>query len=155
MYLALSILLQWSFSLPSCEDVKPFAILDTLHYKLEITRSDKDEVFCKGKAEVHFYDIRGREEEAYFCLKPKENEVTICKKDGIEVQFVPHVLWRKWQEGSRYDYNFHAYILKEKEPGFSDIFSRVLLKEATNNIILEGAYRKQEMFHVRMEIEKH
>ena len=136
-----------------CSNVKPFIPNGQQIIKIAVSRftwSQGEQVFeevCNSSSTIKWYDVRGREEEAYYCLKPEPNEVGTCKtmigSEPAEIEIVPASWIRTWQPNSRREYRFHAYIIKEANPNFYyDIFSRSLTENLiSENIIIEGALK--------------
>lgn len=154
-----------------CSAVKPFAPSGQQNVKITISRyvwtqgsADYEDV-CSLSASINWYDVRHREEEAYYCLKPLATEVVICKTqlDGqdAEIEVLPASWIRDWSNGSAREYRFHSYVVKKNDPGYYyDIFSRSLSADLTSqNIIIEGSLKTgssnpKDGFWVRVEFQK-
>lgn len=125
----------------------------------------KEDRICEGNTLITVYDVKHREQEAHDCLKPNPIEIKSCKTrlNGKEaqIQVVPAIWLRNWQNTVKRGYRFHSYVVtKEETNKFYDIFSRSLQDDlASQNLILEGAFRTgskdpQDGYHVRVDFQK-
>jgi hypothetical protein len=154
-----------------CSKVRPFAAGGSQKVSITVSKfawSDGVETerqICQSSTKLDWYDVRGREEEAYYCLKPGAKEVIVCKTtlngDEAEVQIVPASWIRNWEKKDIREYRFHAYVLKEKEPDyFYDIFARSLQDSLkAKHTIVEGALKTgpgnpEDGFWLRAEFQK-
>ena len=102
---------------------------------------------CSKSTTVRWFDVRGREEEAYWCLKPLPSEVLECETSLAGDPAVLHVLPASWVRrgslGDLREFRFHAYVQKKTDPGFYvDIFSRGLTFDLwPKPMIIEGSLR--------------
>jgi hypothetical protein len=133
-----------------CSKEAPFAEVGRVKVGIELARfsqSDKDsnEDSCSGEVIISAFDVRGRENSAYYCLKPAPGEMLSCKSaiNGVVawVNVVPAVWIRSSKGASLTEVRFHAYVQENARPdAYIDIFSRTLSEAfPRNKIILEGA----------------
>ena len=127
-------------------------------------QSDYKDV-CSLSKSVRWFDVRGREEEAYYCLKPLSSEIAICDTelngDPAEIEVVAASWVRNWKPSSVREYRFHAYIVKKADSEFYlDLFSRNLSfnLDPENNII-EGSLKTgpsnpKDGYWIRVEFQK-
>jgi hypothetical protein len=155
----------------NCSAVKPFipggiqnvtATVSKFSWKEGL---NSDEQICHVSTQFHWYDVRGREEEAYYCLKPDATEVISCNTlfNGEEavVQLVPASWIRTWGSSDAREYRFHAYIVKVKKPDyFYDVFARSLQESLKiESITVEGSLKTgpanpDDGFWIRAEFQK-
>lgn len=133
-----------------CSTVIPFNPSGHQAAKITVSKFKWDqgipsyEDVCSKSVMINWFDVRGREEEAYYCLKPNISEVVNCNTtlgdDAAEVDVLPASWVRISGSSTLREYRFHAYVIKEKDPQFYyDIFSRSLLSDlSTQNVIVEG-----------------
>lgn len=103
-----------------------------------------EEICSVGKS-IPIYDVRGREEEAYYCLKPLESQIASCMTQYLGEDAVMIVSPASWigqfdSEDLR-SYRFHTYVYPSRNPSdYLDIFARTLTPRLENqSIILEGS----------------
>lgn len=153
-----------------CRGVRPFFPQGQMRAAVSVSRLywnqgvPSEEAVCRGFVQVSSYDVRGREEDAFDCLQPKEAEIVVCNTqiDGApaKVQVVPATWIRNWTPSSVREYRFHAYIQKVKEPGFYyDVFARSLsFQIMPQSTVVEGALKTgpanaQDGYFVRVSFE--
>ena len=136
-----------------CTTIKPFTPGGTHTVKVDVSKlkwsegEPKYEHICTQSVTVNWFDVRGREKDAYYCLKPKPQEVITCPTllDGAsaKVYILPASWVRTWTYGPVRSYRFHAYVVKDDDPNyFFDVFSRSLSFElAPQKIIIEGSLK--------------
>lgn len=136
-----------------CGPVAPFDSKGQLSIRVSVSKLKWDQSFlvnedvCVESVKLNWFDVRNREEEAYYCLKPEPQEVLTCKTtlaDGdAEVAIVPASWIRAWSPNPVREYRFHAYVVKKSDPQFYyDIFSRSLLPDlSSQDVIVEGSLR--------------
>ena len=154
-----------------CSAVAPFIPSGQQAVKVTVAKFKWDqgnpiyEDVCSESVTIDWFDVQGREEEAYYCLKPKLNEVAICKttlgNEIAEVDVIPASWIRTGEHNPVREYRFHAYVVKENDPQFYyDIFSRSLLPDlSSQDLILEGSLRTgpsnpDDGFWIRAEFSK-
>lgn len=143
---------------PDCSVVAPFTPIDSQVVAIDIARfywttdaagnpvNDVEDV-CSKDVVVPGYDIRGRENDAYYCLTQPMTSVAVCDTtwngEPAVVGVRPASWIRQWTGGDRRDFHFHAFVSKESRPeSYIDLFSRTLTKElGPQSIILEGAMK--------------
>ena len=137
-----------------CSKIKPFSPNGAQRVELAVSRyywtkeghSDWEDL-CKGSLKIASYDIRGREEEAYYCLKPAATEILLCKTilngDAAEIAVVPATSIQNSKHGDIRTYRFHSYVYKVSNPDyFYDIYSRSSSANLSlQNITVEGALK--------------
>lgn len=154
-----------------CSTVKPFKQIGSQKAHVTVVRifwatsgQDQEDV-CSGDLVVSAYNVRGREDDAYYCLKPKESEVLTCKTllDGTPatISVIPATWIRNWKLSDVREYRFHSYINKNDTPDFFlDVFSRVLQsKLSAQSLIIEGALKtgpsnRNDGYFIRAEFRK-
>lgn len=158
----------WAYD---CSKSQPFPPMGEQTVKVTVSKFSWDhgqsnyEDVCSTTLSINSYDVRGREEEAYYCLKPSVAEIVICKtqinNESAEVEILPASWIRTWQISDMREYRFHAYVVKDNDPDFYyDIFSRVLsLDLKPQNLILEGSLKTGpsnpgDGFWIRTEFQK-
>lgn len=136
-----------------CSAVGPFIPIGQQEVKATISKfrwEQENPIYedvCIQSTKVSLFDVRGREEEAYNCLKPDPIEVITCKctleSNAAQIKVIPASWIRTWQPNPLREYRFHAYVVKEADSKFYyDIFARSLSTElASQNIILEGSLK--------------
>lgn len=159
----LSILVAPALAQFDCADSKPFKIVDTQKAHVEIARffwtdqagqkiEDAEEI-CSMTVSIPTYDIRGREEEAYWCLKGSSDQVVSCPMmmDGEKAQvFVLAAVWIRHLATTGTDLrdsHFHAYVVSEAAPTVfrQDVFARAQLEELKPvPLRLDGAHKNGE-----------
>lgn len=103
------------------------------------------EDICSVQRALPIYDVRGRENDAYYCLKPLESQIATCTTqyggETAMVSVVPASWIRTFDNQDLRSFNFHAYIQPAGNPsGYLDIFARTLTSHLENqNIIIEGS----------------
>jgi hypothetical protein len=133
-----------------CSKEEPFVTIGRLKVDLELARFSGSEQYsndngCKKDVIVTAFDVRGREEAAYYCLKPEPAEVVTCEselnKTPAWFTAVPVVWVRNSKGESLTEIRFHAYVQEKANPdAYIDIFSRTLSEIfPRKRIILEGA----------------
>lgn len=154
-----------------CSTVKPFKSDGLLTVRVTVSRfiwkdgELVDEDVCHGDLKIPSYDVRGREDDAFYCLQPKSNEFLSCQtrigRDPAELTVVPATWIRKWTPKEAREYRFHAYVVKKQDPSFYyDVFSRALLNHLDiQSTLVEGAlktgpHNKSDGFFVRTEFQK-
>lgn len=154
-----------------CSAVKPFKKIGSQKAHITVARflwtanGQSEEDVCKGDVTVSAYDVRGREDDAFYCLVPKESEVLTCKtlmdSESSTISVVPASWIRSWKPKDVREYRFHAYINKNNKPDFYlDVFSRLLQdKISPQNLIVEGAIKtgpgnRTDGYFVRVEFKK-
>ena len=106
---------------------------------------------CKKIVQVPLFDVQGREDAAYYCLKPKESEIVSCPTylatEMATITVVPASWIRTWNKSSFREYRFHAYAQKNNIPDFYlDIFSRTLTQKLSpQSTIIEGSFASGPM----------
>lgn len=154
-----------------CRGVRPFFPQGQMRATVTINRLywnqqgvPSEEAVCRGFVQVSSYDVRGREEEAFYCLQPKESEIVVCNTqlDGAlaQIQVVPATWVRNWTPSSVREYRFHAYVQKVQNPGFYyDVFARSMsFQIMPQNTVIEGALKTgpanvQDGYYVRVNFE--
>ncbi len=136
-----------------CSGVKPFKPSGNIKVNAYVSKFvwqngiPNYEDICVVSNKIYWYDVRGREEAAYYCLKPPTEQILICKTEfenvEAEIRIYPASWIRNWMPSPVREYRFHAYITKTKDPNFYyDIFSRVLSdKLKLKSTALEGSLR--------------
>lgn len=154
-----------------CSAVKPFRKAGSQKVHVSVARLfwvgsvQHDEDVCSVELKVDAYDVRGREDEAYDCLKPRDSEIVSCQStldgEAAEITVVPASWLRTWKPQDRREYRFHSYVVKTANPKFYlDIFSRSLSsKLSPQSLILEGALKTgpgntRDGFYVRAEFKR-
>lgn len=136
-----------------CKNTKPFSSAGNYKVKVSVSRfewikgKNIELVVCTSFKGLNWFNVQAREDEAFYCLKPNASEVSTCKVklngDEAEIQVVPALWIRNWKLQIAQEHRFHAFVVKNKKPGyFYDIFSRSLsfdLKPKT--LTLEGAMK--------------
>ena len=143
-----------------CTKVKPFPELGEQQARIEVARFfwtsvglqliENSEDICHQNLKVRAYDIRGREEEAFWCLKPAASQTVVCDLsfNQIESQVVviPAIWIRKTPGGEVYrDTHFHAFIAKKSASDryAFDLFARAQSPDLNPaNLILEAAHKE-------------
>ncbi|HRO66183.1 MAG TPA: hypothetical protein PL182_01315 [Pseudobdellovibrionaceae bacterium] len=155
----------------NCSTVKPFKPDGFLNVHMTVSRfvwkdgEQVEEDICQGDVKIPSYDVRGREDDAFYCLHPKSGEFMSCRtkidRDAAEVTVIPATWVRKWNPKDAREYRFHAYVGKTKDPKFYyDVFSRTLLNRLEiQNVVVEGALKvgprnKSDGFFIRAEFQK-
>jgi hypothetical protein len=151
-----------------CSSIAPFHPSGQQTVRVTVVRMawDKgtptDEEVCSKSTTIRWFDVRGREEEAYYCLKPNAEEIIFCEtslaSEPAEIAVIPASWIRTWQPQPVREYRFHAYILKKRDPQFYyDVFSRALVQSlSSQDLVVEGALRTgpsnpDDGFWVRLE----
>lgn len=104
---------------------------------------------CHEMRTVRWFDIRGREEEAYYCLLPTTEEFVACPTEiagqAARIEVFPASMIRTWHPEPARDYHFHAYVVREGAQDFDiDIFSRALsFRLEPDRQIIEGSLRSR------------
>lgn len=136
-----------------CSSAKPFVAKGSQKVAVTVSKiswkngANTDEQICESSTNVRWFDVRGREEEAYYCLKPTPQEVITCKTklngDEAEIEVVPASWIRTWKPSAVREYRFHAYVVKVKTPDYLyDVFSRSLQDSLeSKNLIIEGSLK--------------
>ena len=136
-----------------CLGVKPFSPIATQKIQATVARfywlggKQENEDVCTASISINAYDVRGREEDAYFCLKPNESQIIKCKTklngDDAEITIVPASWIRTWKPAAVREYRFHAYIGKIKDSNvYLDLFSRTLSFNLNGErSVIEGALK--------------
>lgn len=104
----------------------------------------KDEEICQRTAVIETYDVRGRAEEAYYCLRPQVLTCqTVLNGAAAEISLLPAVWVRDWQPDPLREHRFHAYVQGSSAPEtYYDVFSRALSADLNPQpLILEGSIR--------------
>jgi hypothetical protein len=120
---------------------------------------------CVGSTSINWFDVRGREEEAYYCLKPAKSEIMVCKTklggDSAKIDIISSSWIRDWKSEPIREYRFHAYVTKMNNPGFYyDIFSRALsFILDPQPLVVEGSLRTgpsnpEDGFWIRLDFKK-
>lgn len=124
-----------------CENVPPFTPMEQMNIKISLTRFfwemedgklvEKTQQVCEREGTVSAYDIRGREEEAFYCLKALDPETFMCatiyKQRYAFAITVPASWIRKTNEGDRREFRFHTYVVPDgNHEAYLDIFGRTL-----------------------------
>ena len=141
-----------------CSKVKPF--VPTGHQAAQIsiahffwdnssgTEVQSEENLCSLQTTVYSYDIRGRENEAYWCLKPKSEEVVSCPLafDGIpsQVVVIPSIWIHTVNGVDLRGYQFHSYIFKQSDQSMflHDVYSRSQVTNlSTARVSLDAGYQ--------------
>jgi hypothetical protein len=136
-----------------CSSIRPFVPGGQLTAKVSVSKfswnngqPDYQDV-CSVSKSVRWFDVRGREEDAYYCLKPLPAEVATCDTeldgDPAQVEVITASWVREWQPTPVREYRFHAYVVKKSDPGFYlDVFSRNLSGNLDpENIVIEGSLK--------------
>ena len=103
-----------------------------------------DDLICESGIDVPVYDIRGRERDAYYCLKPLKEEILQCKTqmkgEDAEITIVPGIRIRLDQNKVSWkSHYFHAYVYSESK-FLLDLFSRQLTQNLKSDpVIIEGS----------------
>ena len=136
-----------------CSQVKPFAPNGAIKANVTISKftwkdsHHVDENICSGSINIPSYDVRGREDDAFYCLQPKPSELLSCKTkislDDAEITIIPATWVRHWKPKDVREYRFHAYVVKTSNSDFYyDVFSRSLSEKISlKNLVLEGAIK--------------
>lgn len=154
--LALILFLSVSALAYDCSSVQPFHPISTQYVRIFTARfywrtdggveREENEDICSGEVTVPVFDVRGREEEAYYCLKPFPTQVLMCPtvRDGqpVEIVVVPASWIRNWTSAPARDFRFHAYVESPTDPKYLDVFSRTLSFDLTDqHLLVEGAIK--------------
>lgn len=158
-----------------CQNVPPFTPLESQSVKISVGRfywSIEDgtpienvEDVCTKRGAVFAYDVRGRETDAYYCLKPQTHEVFSCPTtlngQAAEIAVLPATWIRTWNPSDVREYRFHAYVMDVNHPDiYLDVFSRTLSFDlAKGSVITEGAIKNgpgdaKDGFFIRVEFQK-
>lgn len=154
-----------------CATVQPFKSIGSQKVHVSVMRlfwtadGQEQEDVCSGDVTVSAFDVRGREDDAYYCLKPAASSILGCSTtlDGekAEVSIVPASWIRSWKPKAVREYRLHTYVVKAASPDFYiDVFSRSLTtKLKAQNLIVEGALRtgpanQGDGYFVRAEFKK-
>ncbi len=133
-----------------CSKIKPFIFLENQKVTVAVTKiswlegKQEFEDICEGKTEFEAFDVRGREEDAFNCLKAKP---IICKttlNGNTATVAVVSASWiRSWKPLPVRDYHFHAYISQDKDLDYNfDLFARQLTEKlVAQHFILESALK--------------
>lgn len=153
VFLTLVVIFSFRAFAYDCSSIKPFLPKGSQRVVVTVSKFswkngvNIDEQMCQSSILLRWYDVRGREEDAYYCLKPNPLEVITCKTslngDDAEVQVVPASWIRGWKPRTVREYRFHAYFVKTKKPDyFYDIFARSLQDNLkTRNVVVEGSLK--------------
>lgn len=158
-----------------CQNVPPFTPLEQQSVKISVGRFywsvengvpiENVEDVCSKTGSISAYDVRGRETDAYYCLKPQTREVFSCATtlngQAAEIAVLPAAWIRNWSPSDVREYRFHAYVMDVSHPDiYLDVFSRTLsLNLAKDSIITEGAIKSgpgdsKDGFFIRVEFQK-
>lgn len=154
-----------------CSNLKPFKKIDSQRVHISVSRffwtadEEGQEDLCAGDLDISVYDVRGREEDAYYCLHPKESEVFTCKTilngEDAAMFIVPASWMRRWKPKDMREYRFHSYVVKTNDSNFYfDIFSRSLsTRLSSQNLMIEGAIKtgpgnRSDGYFVRAEFKR-
>jgi len=176
------IILFFAFSFASigraydCSKFKEFTPIEYQNAKITVahfywkqnadgTREEVDEEVCATKQllKIPVLDIRGREEEWFYC---HDNQPTVsCKSQfqGVEasIEVKPAIVIRSWQKSSARDSHVHAYVIPGNDPKkYFDLFARNISPVLTpQKLVMEaaGGGRGEESgvdsFYVRVDLE--
>lgn len=126
-----------------CSRSKPFEEFEQQSVSIKIDRFywmeenlqkvEKTEAVCETTKpfEIGAYDIRGREEEWYYCFYQKQRPSLVCDttflKKPAQIVVRPAVVVRKYSEKSVRDIHAHIFLLPEKNiEKYFDTFIRSL-----------------------------
>jgi hypothetical protein len=155
-----------------CSTEPPFQSLGSVKARVSLahwyratgSQNKSEEDVCTKDITLSIFDVRGREESAYYCLKPFPEEVVVCETtlndSPAEFAIVPAIWQRTARNRTLIETRFHAYVQDKKNPqAYLDIFSRSLNPPPLpEEIILEGSLRSgsasplADDYWVRMEI---
>jgi len=134
-----------------CARELPFATVGFFRAEVSVVRllwtddgaTQTEEEVCTQSLSVDAYDVRGREEAAYWCLKPQDvaNCSTEMNGDPASVTVAPAIWTRKGKDSPLTELRFHGYAQSDSNPSdYLDIFSRTLFEVLPDSaVILEGA----------------
>ncbi len=111
------------------------------------SQSRSEEEVCVREISLSTFDVRGREEAAYYCLKSFPEELVVCNtalnNSPAEFVVVPAVWQRMVRNRTLIETRFHAYVQDKLKPqNWLDIFSRSLVAPPlSDEVILEGSIR--------------
>jgi hypothetical protein len=151
-----------------CAPTAPFIPQGKLAAKISVARSygshgsPNFEDICKIPLLLDWYDVSGREEEAYYCLKPKASEVAQCDTElsglAATISVVPSSWIRGWEGGQMREFRFHAYVQSKKDPtSYLDLFGRNLsgnlneLSSIIDGSVKTGPGNPSDGFWIRVE----
>lgn len=129
------------------------------------TREEVIEDVCATQvpAEVPILDIRGREEEWFYCsTTPSTLECsTTYQNVQAKIEIKPAIVIRGWNGSPALDHHFHAYITPGADPTrYFDLFSRSIRSELTPSPITldaagggRGENSSVDSFYVRTDFE--
>ncbi|MGZ3774393.1 MAG: hypothetical protein ACXVCY_11480 [Pseudobdellovibrionaceae bacterium] len=136
-----------------CSKIKPFKQLGAQEIHVEATRfflsenSEKSEDLKPKTGKIRVFDVRGREEEAFWCLKPLDSEIitfdTMLDGKPAQIQVVPASWIRSFQKNVLREYRFHAYVVDAKDSyNYLDLFARSLKDSPDHSrTIIESAIK--------------
>ena len=144
LYFALS----WAID---CSQVKDFRSTTSQTAEIHVSQIqwqngvEEDKDLCSGKVKIPVYDVRGREAEAYQCLKSSPQNILQCSSllngKSADLVVVPAIWIRKGPKHPRREYRFHAYVSQTTDT-YVDLFARSLSQRLhAQNLIVEGALR--------------
>lgn len=158
-----------------CRSVAPFTPFEEQSVKVSVgrffwTTVDGEAVqnfedVCARTGTISAYDVRGREADAYYCLKPAAQEVFSCATTlngrAAEVAVLPATWIRTWTPSDVREYRFHAYVMDLADSqNYLDVFSRTLSTRLTkDDVITEGAIKNgpgeaRDGYFIRLEFVK-
>lgn len=154
-----------------CSNIAPFESKGTLIVNVTIESNRwsngevKYETICKKVLQIPWFDVRGREEAAYYCLRSKVSEIVSCpttlENDTATIFVLPASWVREWTGSPVREYRFHAIAQKNNDPDYYlDIFSRTLnenLHLQTTTIegsLAQGSKVPTDGFWIRVEFSK-
>lgn len=158
-----------------CQNALPFTAFEQQSVKIFVGRFywstengvpvEQVEDVCIKTGTISAYDVRGRETDAYYCLKPQAHEIFSCATtlngETAEIAVLPVTWIRSWNPSDVREYRFHAYVMDVNHPDiYMDVFSRTLSLNLTqDNIITEGAIKNgpgdsRDGFFIRVEFLK-
>jgi hypothetical protein len=109
------------------------------HFSWQQTENGKEEVVedvCSSTSalKIPVLDIRGREEEWFYCNGDTPQPILECTStfqgQPTSIQVKPAIVIRSWQKSGARDTHFHAYIIPNNDPTkYFDLFARRLSPE--------------------------
>ncbi|MBX3017078.1 MAG: hypothetical protein KF767_04245 [Bdellovibrionaceae bacterium] len=118
-----------------CTHVKEFVAMDTQKVSIQVDhlRQDETESVCATTVplEIGVFDIRGREEEWFYCFyrQPRPNLECAATYQGKPAKILvrPAVVVRNFQGSAVRDTHAHIFMVPSRDPeAFHDTFVRVI-----------------------------
>jgi hypothetical protein len=154
MLLRFSLLFSSIISIPAlgapvdCDKIPPFKPMGYQSVSLMTYRSHwmgqdlKEESICERSGNVEVFDVRGRENEAFWCLKSQKFDCETVVNSKQSVLYVVPAIWvRNGNPAPRREYRFHATVVPSDKPNAAvDVFTRYQTESVheSQTVYLEG-----------------